>query len=168
MCNKLLDSCAYISTCIQPCVTSCWAFVDLSLPVYSTAMCNKLLDICGYISSSIQPYVTSCCQYLYLYLYSAMCNKLLDSTTCADHEGSLYCKSCHGRKFGPKVQFTRSFGVLVFIHSSTLFFIFILTILKKDKLKAIYSGLRISAMALSNQSDLPAFFSPRKANLKSA
>lgn len=31
-----------------------------------------------------------------------MCNKLLDSTNCAEHEGELYCKNCHGRKFGPK------------------------------------------------------------------
>ena len=32
----------------------------------------------------------------------AMCNKMLDSTTCAEHERTLYCKTCHGRKFGPK------------------------------------------------------------------
>jgi hypothetical protein len=32
--------------------------------------------------------------------------------------------------------------------------------------KTIYSGLRISGIALSNQSDLPAFFSPQKVNLK--
>merc|ERR1712061_367649 len=31
-----------------------------------------------------------------------MCNKMLDSTSCAEHEGALYCKVCHGRKFGPK------------------------------------------------------------------
>lgn len=27
---------------------------------------------------------------------------MLDSTTCAEHEGMIYCKGCHGKKFGPK------------------------------------------------------------------
>ncbi|KAI6214799.1 LIM zinc-binding domain-containing protein [Aphelenchoides besseyi] len=31
-----------------------------------------------------------------------MCNKLLDSTNCCEHEAALYCKQCHGRKYGPK------------------------------------------------------------------
>ncbi|GAB6033229.1 Muscle LIM protein 1 [Chamberlinius hualienensis] len=31
-----------------------------------------------------------------------LCNKLLESTTVAEHEGEVYCKQCHGRKFGPK------------------------------------------------------------------
>lgn len=31
-----------------------------------------------------------------------MCGKFLDSTTVAEHEGLLYCKNCHGRKYGPK------------------------------------------------------------------
>ncbi|CAD5220089.1 unnamed protein product [Bursaphelenchus xylophilus] len=31
-----------------------------------------------------------------------MCNKLLDSTNCCEHEAELYCKQCHGRKYGPK------------------------------------------------------------------
>ncbi|BES90878.1 muscle lim protein [Nesidiocoris tenuis] len=31
-----------------------------------------------------------------------MCSKFLDSTNCAEHEGELYCKVCHGRKYGPK------------------------------------------------------------------
>ncbi|XP_014253564.1 muscle LIM protein Mlp84B-like isoform X2 [Cimex lectularius] len=31
-----------------------------------------------------------------------MCGKFLDSTNCAEHEGELYCKVCHGRKYGPK------------------------------------------------------------------
>ncbi|KAK3587401.1 hypothetical protein CHS0354_028779 [Potamilus streckersoni] len=31
-----------------------------------------------------------------------LCNKLLDSTNSTEHEGELYCKVCHGRKYGPK------------------------------------------------------------------
>uniref|UniRef100_A0A914UWZ5 Cytochrome c n=1 Tax=Plectus sambesii TaxID=2011161 RepID=A0A914UWZ5_9BILA len=31
-----------------------------------------------------------------------MCNKLLDSTSVAEHGAELYCKQCHGRKYGPK------------------------------------------------------------------
>lgn len=27
---------------------------------------------------------------------------MLDSTNCAEHEKELYCKFCHGRKYGPK------------------------------------------------------------------
>ncbi|XP_045108095.1 muscle LIM protein Mlp84B-like isoform X2 [Portunus trituberculatus] len=32
----------------------------------------------------------------------SMCNKMLDSTNSNLHENVLYCKTCHGRKFGPK------------------------------------------------------------------
>jgi len=31
-----------------------------------------------------------------------VCKKSLDSHTVAEHEGEVYCKSCHGKKFGPK------------------------------------------------------------------
>lgn len=31
-----------------------------------------------------------------------MCSKFLDSTTCAEHERKLYCKTCYGRRYGPK------------------------------------------------------------------
>uniref|UniRef100_A0A914E7X2 LIM zinc-binding domain-containing protein n=1 Tax=Acrobeloides nanus TaxID=290746 RepID=A0A914E7X2_9BILA len=31
-----------------------------------------------------------------------MCNKLLDSMNCCEHQAELYCKQCHGRKYGPK------------------------------------------------------------------
>ena len=31
-----------------------------------------------------------------------MCNKFLDSTSCAEHERKLYCKTCYGRRYGPK------------------------------------------------------------------
>lgn len=30
------------------------------------------------------------------------CKKQLDSTTCNDHDGEIYCKSCYGKNFGPK------------------------------------------------------------------
>ncbi len=31
------------------------------------------------------------------------CNKMLDSSLCADKDNALYCKSCYGANFGPKV-----------------------------------------------------------------
>ncbi|XP_044730697.1 muscle LIM protein 1 isoform X2 [Chrysoperla carnea] len=31
-----------------------------------------------------------------------LCSKLLDSTNCSEHEGELFCKVCHARKYGPK------------------------------------------------------------------
>uniref|UniRef100_A0A1I7XJ57 LIM zinc-binding domain-containing protein n=1 Tax=Heterorhabditis bacteriophora TaxID=37862 RepID=A0A1I7XJ57_HETBA len=34
--------------------------------------------------------------------FTDMCNKLLDSCTVAPHDAELYCKQCHGRKYGPK------------------------------------------------------------------
>lgn len=36
------------------------------------------------------------------YNITGLCGKLLDSTNCSEHEGELFCKMCHGRKFGPK------------------------------------------------------------------
>jgi len=30
------------------------------------------------------------------------CNKGLDSSTLAEHDGEIYCKSCHSKAFGPK------------------------------------------------------------------
>lgn len=33
---------------------------------------------------------------------TGLCGKALDSTNCAEHENELYCKNCHGRKFGIK------------------------------------------------------------------
>jgi hypothetical protein len=37
--------------------------------------------------------------------------------------------------------------------------------ISREENKTIYSGLRITGMALSSQSKLPAFFSPRQVNL---
>jgi cysteine/glycine-rich protein len=31
-----------------------------------------------------------------------LCNKKLDSTILAEHEGEIFCKTCYGRKYGPK------------------------------------------------------------------
>lgn len=31
-----------------------------------------------------------------------LCNKMLDSTNCTEHDKELFCKNCHGRKYGPK------------------------------------------------------------------
>jgi cysteine/glycine-rich protein len=38
---------------------------------------------------------------------------MLESTTVTEHEGSLYCKSCHGKNYGPKgYGFGQGAGVL--------------------------------------------------------
>lgn len=33
---------------------------------------------------------------------SVVCRKNLDSTTVAIHDEEIYCKSCYGKKYGPK------------------------------------------------------------------
>ena len=33
---------------------------------------------------------------------SAICNTLMESGVANEHEGQLYCRLCHGKKFGPK------------------------------------------------------------------
>jgi cysteine/glycine-rich protein len=35
-------------------------------------------------------------------LHPVTCRKGLDSTTVAAHESEIYCKSCYGKKYGPK------------------------------------------------------------------
>lgn len=40
--------------------------------------------------------------FLHLWLLQVVCNKSLDSTTVAVHGDEIYCKSCYGRKYGPK------------------------------------------------------------------
>ncbi|XP_046335726.2 muscle LIM protein Mlp84B-like isoform X1 [Haliotis rufescens] len=37
-----------------------------------------------------------------LCLKCSKCNKLLDSTSVNDHDGSLFCRSCYSKNFGPK------------------------------------------------------------------
>lgn len=34
--------------------------------------------------------------------HSVSCRKGLDSITVAAHESEIYCKSCYGKKYGPK------------------------------------------------------------------
>ncbi|TKR67632.1 hypothetical protein L596_023754 [Steinernema carpocapsae] len=46
-----------------------------------------------------------------------LCNKLLDSTNCCEHQAELYCKQCHGRKYGPKgIGFGIGAGALTMDH----------------------------------------------------
>ncbi len=35
-------------------------------------------------------------------LTAVVCRKNLDSTTVAVHQDEIYCKSCYGKKYGPK------------------------------------------------------------------
>lgn len=49
----------------------------------------------------------------FLSLFSVACRKALDSTTVAAHESEIYCKTCYGRKYGPKgVGFGQGAGCL--------------------------------------------------------
>lgn len=48
-----------------------------------------------------------------LFLFLVACRKALDSTTVAAHESEIYCKTCYGRKYGPKgVGFGQGAGCL--------------------------------------------------------
>lgn len=47
-------------------------------------------------------FVWPLCNGCFLLRFLGLCNKGLDSTTVAEHEGLVYCKGCHGKKFGPK------------------------------------------------------------------
>eukprot|EP00123_Amoebidium_parasiticum_P012419 comp21339_c0_seq1/m.29251 comp21339_c0_seq1/g.29251 ORF comp21339_c0_seq1/g.29251 comp21339_c0_seq1/m.29251 type:complete len:200 (-) comp21339_c0_seq1:148-747(-) len=52
----------------------------------------------------------------------ATCNKSLDSTTVADKDGEIFCKSCYGRNFGPKgYGYGGGAGTLSMEGSSTAF-----------------------------------------------
>ncbi|TRY73020.1 hypothetical protein TCAL_06700 [Tigriopus californicus] len=43
----------------------------------------------------------------------SMCNKMLDSTSCSEHEKELFCRMCYGRRYGPKgVGFGQGAGAL--------------------------------------------------------
>lgn len=45
--------------------------------------------------------------------FSVACRKALDSTTVAAHESEIYCKTCYGRKYGPKgIGFGQGAGCL--------------------------------------------------------
>lgn len=48
-----------------------------------------------------------------LFPFSVACRKALDSTTVAAHESEIYCKTCYGRKYGPKgIGFGQGAGCL--------------------------------------------------------
>lgn len=59
---------------------------------------------------SLPPLSDSCVyiQYIFIYyikffnIFTVSCRKGLDSTTVAAHESEIYCKSCYGKKYGPK------------------------------------------------------------------
>ncbi len=40
--------------------------------------------------------------YFMSFCFLVACRKGLDSTTVAAHESEIYCKSCYGKKYGPK------------------------------------------------------------------
>uniref|UniRef100_A0A4W5MC36 LIM zinc-binding domain-containing protein n=1 Tax=Hucho hucho TaxID=62062 RepID=A0A4W5MC36_9TELE len=42
------------------------------------------------------------CDGLVLLFTPVVCRKGLDSTTVTAHESEIYCKSCYGKKYGPK------------------------------------------------------------------
>lgn len=45
--------------------------------------------------------------------FAVACRKALDSTTVAAHESEIYCKTCYGRKYGPKgIGFGQGAGCL--------------------------------------------------------
>ena len=51
----------------------------------------------------IKPILEICDQNFIFYThFVGMCSKFLDSTSCAEHERKLFCKTCYGRKYGPK------------------------------------------------------------------
>lgn len=45
--------------------------------------------------------LNSCLSSLFCF-HSVVCRKNLDSTTVAVHVDEIYCKSCYGKKYGPK------------------------------------------------------------------
>lgn len=50
---------------------------------------------------------------LFLFPLAVACRKALDSTTVAAHESEIYCKTCYGRKYGPKgIGFGQGAGCL--------------------------------------------------------
>lgn len=53
----------------------------------------------NHINSNLKMQMSMCAP---LFLFSVACWKALDSTTVAVHESETYCKTCYGRKYGPK------------------------------------------------------------------
>jgi len=48
------------------------------------------------------PWSTSLVLSIIYYLLSVECKKTIEVSAARDHEQELYCKTCHGRLFGPK------------------------------------------------------------------
>ena len=40
--------------------------------------------------------------FIFYTYFVGMCSKFLDSTSVAEHDRKLFCKTCYGRKYGPK------------------------------------------------------------------
>ena len=65
-------------------------------PCFSFNYCLACLCKCFLFCCHIFPFFFSFLQ------FSGLCNKMLDSTNVAPHEGDVFCKNCHGKQFGPK------------------------------------------------------------------
>ncbi|XP_038127909.1 cysteine and glycine-rich protein 3 isoform X1 [Cyprinodon tularosa] len=75
------------------------------LPSYHLGYSSHLLSV--HLLSNIHftlqgPPENSNTRHLTLCAVTVSCRKGLDSTTVAAHESEIYCKSCYGKKYGPK------------------------------------------------------------------
>ena len=59
---------------------------------------HKMCFACGKLRADMFP---SCVVLTALY-NAANCKKMLDSTNATEHDDELFCRSCYGKKFGPK------------------------------------------------------------------
>lgn len=54
------------------------------------------------LSSEQTVYCNQCLEHASSVFNAVVCKKNLDSTTVAVHQEEIYCKSCYGKKYGPK------------------------------------------------------------------
>lgn len=83
-----------------------------SFPVFINISKNKhlLSLVWTLINSNLKMQMYKNASFL---LFSVACRKALDSTTVAAHESEIYCKTCYGRKYGPKgIGFGQGAGCL--------------------------------------------------------
>lgn len=60
-------------------------------------------EIAGWYRASLGVALSHYCTHATtLCLSSVLCRKGLDSTTLTSHDQEIYCKSCYGKKYGPK------------------------------------------------------------------